>query len=191
MSSDMKISQLERYSDLYITREISPGSKAKLINAVSISAFNNNRTYEGCARCVLSAINEHLQLTSAEGFNESIKASTALSAGVARMGETCGALIGGVMAIGLVFGSENMSLFDKYTDTMQISRELFSKFKELYGTVKCFEIQENLLGRRYNFYKEEDRDAWYSEGGLEKCPSVCAAAASLSAEIILDRRQEI
>lgn len=191
MSSDIKFSQVERFNGIYNTRDVAPGSRDKLVNAASISAFNNNRTYEGCARCVLAGINEHLHLGSKEGFNESIKASTALSAGVARMGETCGALIGGVMALGLEFGSGNMSLFDTYADTMQISKELFSRFKELYGTVKCSEIQENVLGRRYNFYKEEDRDAWYSEGGLEKCPSVCAAAAGIATEIILDRRKKI
>jgi len=189
MSYKTKIDQLERDSAIYLTRDVPPGSKAKLINAVSISAYNNNRTYEGCARCVLAAINEHLRLTSTEGFNESIKASTALSAGIARMGETCGAMIGGIMALGLEFGSEDLRLFDRYADTMRISRELFLKFSDQYGTVKCAEIQEKLLGRRYNFFKEEDREAWYKEGGLEKCPSVCATAAGLAAEIILDCRK--
>ena len=189
MNNKTRIDQLEKDSTIYFTRDVPPGSKAKLIDAVSISAYNNNRTYEGCARCVLAAINEHLKLTSAEGFSESIKASTALSAGVARMGETCGALIGAIMALGLVFGSEELRLFDRYADTMKISRELFLKFKDQYGTVKCSEIQEKLLGRRFNFFKEEDREAWYKEGGLEKCPSVCAAAAGLAAEIILDYRK--
>ena len=187
----IKIGQLEKDSDIYRTREVPPGSKVKLIDAVSISAYNNDRAYEGCARCVLAAINEHLRLTSVEGFNECIKASTALAAGVARMGETCGGLIGGIMALGLEFGSEDMSLFDRYADTMRISRELFIKFRDQYGTVKCAEIQEKLLGRRYDFFKEEDREAWYREGGLEKCPSVCAAAAGLTAEIILDHRKKV
>jgi C_GCAxxG_C_C family probable redox protein len=191
MKSKIKISQPQKDSAIYLSRDISPGSKAKLIDAVSISAYNNDRAYEGCARCVLAAINEHLRLTPEEGFNECIKASTALAAGVARMGETCGALLGGIMALGLEFGSEDMSLFQRYADTMQISRELFIKFQDRYGTVKCAEIQEKLLGRRYNFYKEEDRESWYREGGLEKCPGVCAEAAGLAAEIILNHRKKL
>ncbi len=189
MNDKTKIDQLEKDSAVYLTREVPPGSRTKLIDAVSISAYNNNRTYEGCARCVLAGVNEHLRLTTEEGFNESIKASTALSAGVARMGETCGALLGAIMAVGLEFGSKDLRLFDRYAETMQISRDLFVKFKDRYGTVKCSEIQEKLLGRRFNFFKEEDRDAWYSLGGLEKCPSVCAAAAGLAAEIILEHRK--
>jgi hypothetical protein len=37
---------------------------------------------------------------------------------------------------------------------------------------------------------EEDREAWYEDGGLEKCPGVCAVAASMSAEMILDSRAD-
>jgi hypothetical protein len=125
MKSKIKISQPQKDSAIYLSRDISPGSKAKLIDAVSISAYNNDRAYEGCARCVLAAINEHLRLTPEEGFNECIKASTALAAGVARMGETCGALLGGIMALGLEFGSEDMSLFQRYADTMQISGAVY------------------------------------------------------------------
>jgi C_GCAxxG_C_C family probable redox protein len=190
MSSNTKIDQLEKDPEIYRTRDVPPGSTAKLIDAVSISAYNNNRTYEGCARCVLAGINEHLRLTSAESFNECIKTSTALSAGVARMGETCGALIGGIMALGLEFGSGDLSRFDQYAETMRISSEMFMKFKTRYGSVKCTDIQENLLGRRYNFFKKEDREARYKEGGLEKCPSVCAAAAGLATEIILENRKK-
>ena len=147
------ITQLEKDGSIYLSRTVSPGSEAKLIDAVAISAYSNDRAYEGCARCVLAALNEHLRLTSKEGFDECIKASTALAAGVARMGETCGGLMGGVMALGLEFGSEDMSRFDQYAETMLISRELFCRFRDLFGTVKCFDIQEKLLGRRYNFFK--------------------------------------
>jgi C_GCAxxG_C_C family probable redox protein len=190
MDSHHDIGHVERDSSIYLTDDIPPGSKAKIIDAVSISAFNNNRAYEGCARCVLAAINEHLRLTSPEGIQQCISASTALSAGVARMGETCGALLGAIMALGLEFGSDDMSLFDRYDDTMRISRNLFRAFTDRYGTATCADIQEKLFGRRYDFFNEEDREAWYKDGGLQKCPSVCAAAAGLAAEIILDYREK-
>jgi len=179
---------VERDPSIYRTREVPPGSQAKIIDAVSLSAFNDNRTYEGCARCVLAAVNEHLRLTSVEGLEQSIEASTGLSAGVARMGEICGALLGGIMALGLEFGSGDLARFDRYTDTMTRSRDLFQAFRDRYGAVRCADIQEGLFGRRYDFFKEEDREAWYRDGGLEKCPGVCAAAAGLAAEIILRHR---
>jgi len=42
------------------------------------------------------------------------------------------------------------------------------------------------LGRHYDFKNKEDGAAWYKDGGLDKCPMVCATAARLAAEIILD-----
>jgi len=184
------INKLEKDSSIYLTRNVAPGSKEKIVDAVARAAYNNNRAYEGCTRCVLQALDEHLHLTTAEGHRDCIKASTALAAGVARMGETCGALIGAVMAIGLEYGSERLDQFERYVETMNRARVLFKRFRDLYGTVKCTEIQEKLLGRTYNFDKEEDREAWYKDGGLDKCPSVCAVAARLAAEIILEGRKD-
>jgi len=63
-----------------------------------------------------------------------IKASTALSTGVTRMGETCGALIGGVMGIGLVVGSEKLEDHQAYETTMEYSNKLCNQFKKRYGT---------------------------------------------------------
>jgi C_GCAxxG_C_C family probable redox protein len=190
MNTHREIGHLERNPAIYLSRDLPPGSREKIVDAVSISAFNNNRAYEGCARCVLAALNEHLGLTSPEGIQPCIGASTPLSAGVARMGETCGALLGGIMALGLEFGSHDMSRFDRYTHAMQVSRDLFRAFTDQYGTVRCASIQEDLFGRRYDFFKEKDREAWYQDGGLDQCPRVCANAAGLTAEIILDHRKK-
>lgn len=184
------INKLEKDSSIYLTRDVPPGSRQKVVDAVAKAAYNNNRTYEGCTRCVLQALNEHLGLTTPEGRDDCIKASTALAAGVARMGETCGALTGAVMAIGLEYGSGRLDQFDRYVETMNKARILFRQFKELYGSVKCTDIQEKVLGRRYDFDKEEDREAWYKDGGLDKCPGVCAAAARIAAEIILEDREK-
>jgi len=179
-------SGLEKDPSIYTRREVPPGSREKLIDAAARSAYNNNRAYEGCSRCVLAALNEHLHLTSSEGIKECIKASTALAAGVARMGETCGALTGGILALGLAAGSDRMELPEKYKETMALSYRLYDTFKERYGSTLCFEIQEKVLGRHYDFKNDEDAEAWYKDGGLEQCPTVCAVAAAMTAEIILN-----
>ena len=190
MAERMPQQKIERDESVYLTRSNPPGSKEKMIDAAARSAYNNNRTYEGCSRCVLMGVNEHFKMVEdKDSFDACIKASTAMAAGVARMGETCGALTGAIMALGLEFGSANMRAFDKYVDTMSLSKELFLKFREIYGTVNCIEIQNKVLGRKYDFTIEADRDAWYSEGGLDRCPRVCATAAALAAEIILENRK--
>lgn len=137
-----------------------------------------------------TALIEHLHLSSCEGAKEVIKASTGLAGGVCRIGETCGALTGGIMAISLVTGSEKLEEFDAYKRLMENSYKLYNQFREVYHTTRCFEIQEKILGRYYDFKKEEDEAAWYKDGGLDKCPMVCATAARMTAEIILDLKED-
>ena len=57
-----------------------------------------------------------------ETFRAVMKASTALSAGVARKGETCGALLGAMMAMGLVRGTERLDDFDGYAREHSLCR---------------------------------------------------------------------
>ena len=188
-SSEEYITKLEEDEEIYNVKGISPGAKEKILDIIAKSAYNNDRAYEGCTRCVLAALIEHLHLSSCEGAKESLKASTGLAAGVCRMGETCGALTGGIMAIGLAIGSERLEDFDAYKKVMENSYTLYNRFKEKYNTTRCFQIQEKVLGRYYDFKIKEDGEAWYKDGGLDKCPMVCATAARLAAEIILDLQE--
>lgn len=166
----------------YGTRQIEPGSRAKLLDRVAWAAYHNDRVYEGCSRSVLYALQGHLHL---EGGG-ALKASTALAGGIARMGETCGALIGGIMAIGLVLGRKDLADIQAYRDTMAASYQMYDRFKEEMGGTTCFEIQKKLFGRSFDFKRDEDAEEWYKAGGLEKCPLVCGVAARIAADIIID-----
>jgi C_GCAxxG_C_C family probable redox protein len=148
---------------------------------VAWAAYYNDRVYEGCTRSVLQALQSHLHLEN----GAAIKASTALAGGVARMGETCGALTGGIMAIGLMLGREELENIQAYRDSMQASYEMYNRFREEMGSSICFEIHKRLLGRSFDFKIDEEAEEWYKAGGLEKCPMVCAIAARIAADIIL------
>jgi len=165
----------------YETRRVEPGSREKLLDRVAWAAYYNDRVYEGCSRSVLEALQHHLHL----GDGEALKASTALAGGVARMGESCGALMGGLMAIGLVVGCEELENIQAYRDTMEASYEVYNRFKEEIGSTICFEIQKSLLGRSFDFKRDEEAEEWYKAGGLGKCPMVCAIAARITADVIL------
>ncbi|MFO8165193.1 MAG: C-GCAxxG-C-C family protein [Desulfatiglandales bacterium] len=179
MSLEEVAKRIERAD--YGTRDLEPGSREKLLDRIAWAAYYNDRVYEGCARSVLYALQTHIHLED----GQALKASTALAAGVARMGETCGALTGGIMAIGLVLGKEELWDIRAYRDTMQVSYEMYGRFKEEMGSSMCFEIQKGLLGRSFDFKRDIEAGEWYKAGGLEKCPMVCAIAARMAADIIL------
>jgi C_GCAxxG_C_C family probable redox protein len=165
----------------YDTRDVAPGSREKLLDRVAWAAYYNDRAYEGCSRSVLQALQSHLHLED----GGAIKASTALAGGVARMGETCGALIGGIMAIGLVLGREQLHDIKAYRDAMKASYNMYHRFKQEVGGTICFDIQESLFGRTFDFKLDEQAEDWYAAGGLEKCPMVCGIAARIAADIII------
>lgn len=170
----------------YNTRAVEPGSRTKLLDRVAWAAYYNDRVYEGCTRSVLQALQSHLHLED----GGALKASTALAGGVARMGETCGALTGGIMAIGLVLGREELEDIQAYRDTMEASYELYHRFREEIGGTICLEIQRKLFGQSFDFKVNEEAEEWYAAGGLEKCPMVCAIAARIAADVILNLRDQ-
>ena len=174
----------------YDTRSEGMASTGKTLDRIAKAAYNNNRAYEGCTRCVLAALQQHLHLLDDDkAYRAVLKASTPLAAGVARRGETCGALIGAMMAVGLTTGAERLDDAEGYVGAMKAAVKVFDRFKSNYGTVKCFEIQEKLFGRHYDFFNPEDAEAWYKDDGLDKCPGVCAVAARIGAEAILELRE--
>jgi C_GCAxxG_C_C family probable redox protein len=186
----MRLNNYPKETARYDTRSEEMASTGKILDRIAKAAYDNDRAYEGCTRCVLAALQDHLHLLDDDkAYKAALKASTALAAGVARRGETCGALTGAIMAVGLVTGGERLDDAEGYVRAMNVAAEVFDRFKGNYGTVRCFEIQEKLFGRHYDFFNPEDAEAWYKDGGLGKCPGVCAVAARIGAEAIVELRK--
>ena len=142
-------------------------------------------TYHGCAQCTLKALQDCLGFGSADTF----KAATAFSGGIAYMSEECGALTGGLMALGIIFGREKLEPTiesEEYVKTLELAAKLYNRFKEHFGSVKCRDIQKSLFGRSFDLKNPRDREAFVEAGGYEKCPEVVKVGARLAAEIILE-----
>ena len=148
----------------------------------------------GCSQSVLGAIQEEFAI----GNIDSFKAATVLSGGVVRTGETCGAIIGALLALGLVIGRERMGDFNAYQGAMKVGLAVRNKFmkelkaqfgfkKELESTL-CRHIQEKIYGRSYNLADDKDRQAFLDAGGHSEtgCPKVCGIAAQVVAEKIME-----
>jgi C_GCAxxG_C_C family probable redox protein len=138
---------------------------------------------------VLASLQEKLSI----GNEASFMAGSSLAGGVARYGETCGALTGALMALGMVAGRKRIEDFDTYQSCMGLAYEVREKFLESVGHTLCAEIHRILLGRTYRLYDDEDRERFHEDGGHERtgCPGVCGKAARIAAEIILRESKEI
>lgn len=154
--------------------------------------------HSGCSQSVLLALQEGLGI----GDLESFKAATVLSGGVARRGETCGAILGGLMALGLAYGRSRIEDTSQYVKACKVADDIcrdFQKqlekefgFKEPLGSILCREIQEKIYGRSFDLREDAQREAFLKAGGHSDrgCYKVCGIAAEVSARKILQLREK-
>ena len=157
-------------------------SRVELLDEIEKAAHDYERDFHGCSRCVFKALQDHLDL----GDSASLRAATPLAAGIALRGETCGALVGGLMALGIVTASENMEDFDALAGSLTAAFRLAKRVEKELGTTSCTRIQTERLGRFYSLADPDQYEAFIKAGGYVECPKVVGRIARITAEFILD-----
>ena len=147
--------------------------------------FQYEGAYGGCAQCVLSALADcGLPIAPAV-----IQSATGLAAGVARSGNSCGALTGGIMALSCVLGRDRDHMEDTELSAASIalSRKLLDRFMKAYGSGVCRDIQYCLMGASYRMYQDEDRERFLQAGGHDDiCTGVVGRCAQWVVEILAE-----
>jgi C_GCAxxG_C_C family probable redox protein len=173
-----------------LTRE----EKREILDKVEERAAALMQQYSGCGQCALVAIQEVLNL---QGGREVIKAAGFTNLGIALMGSTCGALLGGIMAMGLACGRDNLEdpmypepevVDDVYQlpKSMILIRGYYNRFIQEFGSPACRDLQVRLFGRSYETCVLEEEERFRLAGGHLRCVELVAKAARLAAEVILE-----
>jgi C_GCAxxG_C_C family probable redox protein len=122
-----------------------------------------------------------------------IQASDALAGGCALSTQgTCGALTGGLLAIGSVVGRtyEDFLIGETRRRVFQYAKKLFDKFIEEYGSPLCKDVQKKIMGRSFNLLDAKDYEEFEKAGAhVNKCTNVSGNTARWAAEIILKIRR--
>ena len=136
---------------------------------VSEKAVQHFREGYYCAQSILLAMfelwNEKNELVP--------KVATAFGGGIGRCGSVCGALTGGVMAIGARFGT-NGPLIEKRLHSYEIAQDFFRKFELQNGSALCRE----LIGYDLSIPKELER-ARKAEIFENKCSKIVKNAVEI------------
>jgi len=164
-------------------RKMSDAERKNLLDKIEQNAFDNEVNYFGCSQVVLNALQRHLDI----GDGGALKSASALAGGVAAMRESCGALLGGVMAIGLVYGRTKVE-DDKigpenigFLEARVRSAKLCEQYKEKFGSLRCGDVMKE-VGRK-DFPRFDTLEAFEDHA---KCAKVTGPAARLAAEVILE-----
>ncbi|HIG99966.1 MAG TPA: C_GCAxxG_C_C family protein [Thermoplasmata archaeon] len=164
-------------------------SQNELLDEVYSRAFQYEARLGSCPQCVLAALKETLGI----GDDAVFKASQGLSGGTALSSEgTCGALAGGMIAIGLLVGRTYQEFSDgeKKRRVFKYTKQLYDKFIEEYNSALCCGVQKKIFGRSYNLLDKQEYEAFEKAGAhVDKCTCVAGNAARWTAEIILHELQ--
>jgi len=151
----------------------------KLLEAIAHSAFNNLRAYSNCCRSTLWAIQTHFRILDAG----TLVASSALAGGIGGTGETCGAVLGGLMAIGQALGSDVYQEVERDLVARAAAKIFVASFTDMIGSTRCYGVQESIVG--WVCDDASKVSAWHEAKGPEGCAAACALAARLAAEQIM------
>lgn len=163
-------------------RTLSEDVKEELIGKIEGDARYNEVEYFGCSQVVLDALQRSLHIGNGGAF----KAASAFAGGVAMTREVCGALLGGVMAIGLVYGRASLETGGvgaenpDFLEARVRASKLCDRFKEKFGSLRCVDVMVS-VGRK-EFPRFNTIEAFEEHA---KCEHVTGPAARLAAQIIL------
>jgi C_GCAxxG_C_C family probable redox protein len=161
-------------------------SKDEILEEVYNLAFKYEAERGSCPQCVLAALYETLGVSDPK----TIQAVDAMAGGTSLSTEgTCGALVGGLLAIGSVFGRtyKDFSIGNGKRRVFHYSKKLYDKFILEYGSPRCKDIHMKLFGRTFNLLDPKDYTEFEKAGGhVDKCPIVSGKTARWAAEILID-----
>jgi len=125
------------------------------------------------------------------GNTEMVKGLSAFP-GFGASGWICGAVSGGLFALGLYFGSDDITDYDATGRAISAARKFLPRFEQIFSSILCPKIQEDVIFGRYMDARAspENMEAFKREKGYAKCALPAGIGARLAAEIIIESMEE-
>ena len=161
-------------------------NKQEILDRVQQRGEEYNFLARNCARSTALAVMEEFGL----GNLEVIKALSPFP-GFGGTGWMCGGVTGGLIALGLYFGSDDVQDYDAVGATIMAARKFMPRFEEKVGAVVCPKLHEDVVFGRYMdpAASPENMEAFAQAKGFEKCGLLPGIGARLAAEIIIESLQ--
>lgn len=133
-----------------------------------------------CAESVLLAVSKQAGLEK-QGVGSFVpRMATGFGGGIARNGDTCGALSGGVLAIGLALGRNKSD--ESREPSYHAADQFYNDFVKAFGTSKCRELTG------VDFKTPEGSEAYRSRIHRERCTPLVEWAAKRACCVLEETR---
>lgn len=138
----------------------------------------SNKQVLACSQAVMLGIQE----TFGPRYPLLLKAVGILSGG-SRAGSLCGALQGGLLALGMYFGppEDKMGDLEALVQSFIPAKRLYAEFTNRFGSRLCREIT------RTDFDVPQQRQAWLDRGGWEECARLVRETTAIVAALIAQK----
>ena len=156
-------------------------SRDAFVATVRKKAYDYDFNCHGCSQAVVQCF--------LDVFGEEnpvlFRAASPFAAGMSMTGHNCGALIGGLMVLGAVFGRNAMDEgVEGIVDGIRPARRLVRHFQGRFGTVNCRDLTQTDLADPVK------ADAYFAAGGLERCAAVTGEVAAFVGGLLYDEMQQ-
>ena len=108
-----------------------------------------------------------------------LKVASAFGGGMARLGETCGAVSGALMVIGLKRGYVDPDDQDAKAETYDLARAFIDQFEARHGTVVCRELLDHDIDTPESLELAREKGLFTSI-----CPQFVQSAVEIIAEML-------
>ncbi len=137
-----------------------------------------------CAQAAFVALQEQFELED----GAILKALTPFPGGIALKGETCGVVIGCVLALGLVFGKEKMDDITGFFDSLPKVREFCRRFESEMGGITCRVIAKSDFRKWYSLQDSDEPWRGREVSAIKHRTAVTQTGVRIAADIILESR---
>ena len=162
----MELSILDRYE-----------SKEAFVEKVKKATFDTEMQCHGCGQVLVYSFVKTLKIDNPE----LAMASGPFFGGLALTGNTCGALLGGLMVLGLFFGRKDVrEEVPGLIKGVKPLRKFIQFFAEQNQNMNCKDITGTDLA------DPQKAEAYFAAGGLARCAGILAQAAGYAADLIYE-----
>jgi len=164
----MNLDTLNKYRD-----------KSAFVEEVKRKSFEMEVNSHGCSQVVVQTFLDVFEEDNLPLF----MAASPFAAGMSLTGHNCGALIGGLMVLGTVFGRQHVKDgMPGILKDIRPMRKLVKYFDGTHGTVNCRDIT------RTDLADPGKSEAFFNNGGLEKCAGIISEVCGMVAELLYDEK---